>query len=307
MPPCGAGTGAQVPRPSLPPSLLGGILSSLGRSPRPCREKNGEPSPSFPPPTAALCAAVSHRQVSPAPRGGETEGTAAVPLGAATSAPEAPEGRAAPQLRCRPGGPRPRHRAAAQVGTAARGAGPGKGLREERRKGAVPGRVGVPGCAAPRPAPPGRAGPGWAGPSAGAGSESGCPPAGRSARPSGGGAAPQRCSDRRGKHGASRGDRREWGEVRWGRTGAPPGNSTAGVRSSAPGGAGERGRGGSAGAPSQPGRAGSDGSGAGEAPRAAIAPVRAAGDPRTVRLYFAVLRRLRSFSRRNCFGFIYLF
>lgn len=162
MPPCGAGTGAQVPRPSLPPSLLGGILSSLGRSPRPCREKNGEPSPSFPPPTAALCAAVSHRQVSPAPRGGETEGTAAVPLGAATSAPEAPEGRAAPQLRCRPGGPRPRHRAAAQVGTAARGAGPGKGLREERRKGAVPGRVGVPGCAAPRPAPPGRAGPGRA-------------------------------------------------------------------------------------------------------------------------------------------------
>lgn len=162
MPPCGAGTGAQVPRPSLPPSLLGGILSSLGRSPRPCREKNGEPSPSFPTPTAALCAAVSHRQVSPAPRGGETEGTAAVPLGAATSAPEAPEGRAAPQLRCRPGGPRPRHRAAAQVGTAARGAGPGKGLREERRKGAVPGRVGVPGCAAPRPAPPGRAGPGRA-------------------------------------------------------------------------------------------------------------------------------------------------
>lgn len=93
---------------AFPPSLWCGILSSLGRSPCPCLERSGErhphvrePSPSFPPPTAAPCAAVSHRQVSPAPRGGETEGTAAVPLGAATSAPEAPEGRAAPQLRCR--------------------------------------------------------------------------------------------------------------------------------------------------------------------------------------------------------------
>lgn len=114
-----------------------------------------------------------------------------------------------------PGGPRPQHRTAAQVGTATRGAGLERGLREERRKGAVPGRVGVPGRAPPRPTQPG-----WAGPSAGTGSESGCPPAGRSARPSGGGAALQRCSGRCGKHGASRGDR-ERGEV--GEKGAPQG------------------------------------------------------------------------------------
>ena len=65
-----------------------------------------------------------------------------------------------------------------------------------------------------------------------------------------------------------------------GENGSPARNSALpGIRSSAPGGAGEWGRGGSVGAPSQPGGAGCDGGAAGGAPRAVNAPVRAAGDP----------------------------